>query len=467
MTEFIQAIDHSEELTSTKQLRRYFEQAGKPPDAWRVGTEYEKLGVDAATGRAAPYSGPRGIEAVLKALADRYGWESKQAGGHVIALYRDNASITLEPGGQLELAGEQCDSIHCTLAELSTHSREIASVGSELGIAFLGLGIQPISAVDEIEMVPKQRYRIMAPYMATVGKLGLHMMLQTASVQANFDYADEGDAVEKLRTAMGLTPIVSALFANSPVTEGRLNDYMTLRGHIWSDTDPARAGLLRFVFDDSAGFDEYIQWALDASMYFIIRDGQYLDLTGIPFRRFLAHGHGIAHATMEDWALHLTTLFPEVRLKTYLEVRSADSQPPLLALAVPALLKGVLYEPDCLDAAWDLVRKWNWSQRLDIYHAAHREGLEARIGRVPLLDLARELAVIAREGLRRQGILNPRNEDETIYLQGLDEQLRSGLSPAQVVAENWDRVWGQDVAQLVAFSSYREGESAASGYAGL
>jgi glutamate--cysteine ligase len=459
MTEFLQSPGQAEDITHRSQLHAYFDRAGKPREAWRVGTEHEKLGVDARTAAAVPYSGPHGIEAFLGTLAERYGWEAKREDGHIIALYRDRASVTLEPGGQLELSGEQCPTIHCAAQEFARHTEEIVSVGSEMGIVFLGLGIHPVSAVDEIEMVPKQRYRIMAPYMATVGTLGLRMMKQTATVQANFDFADEADAMAKLRTSMGLVPILSAMFSNSSISEGDLNGLMTLRGHIWTDTDRARAGLLPFVFSESAGFDAYIDWALDAPMYFVIRDGKYVDLTGTPFRAFVEHGRGDLHATMDDWALHLTTLFPEVRLKTYLEVRSVDSQPPQLVLAVPALLKGVLYEQDCLDGAWDLVKRWTWSERLELYADAHRLGLEARAGRTRMLDLAAELTVIAAEGLKRQAALDGEGRDEAIYLDPLRAQLGTGASPARYVADRWGSPWNRDFKHLIAFAGYRVGES--------
>jgi glutamate--cysteine ligase len=459
MTDFLQTPDLVEDIRDRAQLRTYFERAGKPREVWRVGTEHEKLGVDAETGVAVPYSGPRGIEAVLRELAERYDWEPKREGDHVIALSGRRASVTLEPGGQLELSGEQCPTIHCAAQELRRHTEEIVAVGSHLGIAFLGLGIHPVSTADQIEMVPKHRYRIMAPYMAGVGKLGLRMMKETATVQANLDYGDEADAMAKVRTAMGLVPIVSAMFSNSAVSAGALNGFMTVRGHVWTDTDAQRAGLLPFVFQDGAGFDEYIDWALDAPMYFVIRGGKYVDFTGIPFRHFLARGRDGLHATMEDWALHLTTLFPEVRLKTYLEIRSADSQPPHLVLSVPALFKGILYENDCLGAAWDLVKRWKWEQRLELYHEAHRLGLEARAGRVALLDLARELASIAAEGLRRQSARDAGGHDETIYVEPLREQLRAGLSSARYVATNWETAWHRDTKRLIAFASYRTGEA--------
>ncbi len=459
MTEFLQTPGLAEDIRDRAQLRAYFEQAGKPREAWRVGTEHEKLGVDAETGAAVPYGGPRGIEVVLRELAERYGWEPKREGDRIIALFGDRASVTLEPGGQLELSGEQCPTIHCASQEFRRHTEQIVTVADRLGIAFLGLGIHPVTTAEQIETVPKQRYRIMAPYMAKVGKLGLRMMKETATVQANYDYADERDAMAKVRTAMGLVPIVSAIFSNSAIRASGLSGYMTFRGHIWTDTDSHRAGLLPFVFDDGAGFDEYINWALDAPMYFVIRNGQYVDLTGTPFRHFLERGSQGFHATMEDWALHLTTLFPEVRLKTYLEIRSVDSQPPHLVLSVPALFKGILYEEDCLGASWDLVKRWTWEQRLELYNEAHRHGLEARAGRVGLLDLARELVSIAIEGLRRQGALDAHGHDESIYVEPLREQLHAGLSPARYVANNWENSWRQDIKRLIGFASYRTTEA--------
>jgi glutamate--cysteine ligase len=262
---------------------------------------------------------------------------------------------------------------------------------------------------------------------------------------------------------MGLTPIITAMFANSSISEGDLSGYMSARGHIWTDTDPARTGLLPFVFDEGAGFDAYIEWALDAPMYFTLRDGGYVDVTGTPFRHFMTHGHGDVHATMADWALHLTTLFPEVRLKTYLEIRSADGQPPPLVPSVPALLKGILYETDCLDGAWDLVKHWTWTQRLELYHEAHRHALDARIGRARLLDLAKELVAIAHEGLRRQAALNSLGQDETVYLRPLHDQLQTGRSPARYAAENWERAWNRDIKRLIDYSRYRVDEGSREG----
>jgi len=457
MTDFRESA-HATPIQSVDQLVEQMHAAGKPRDRWRIGTEYEKVGVVRATGQAAPFSGPRGIEAVLRGLAERYGWEPKEEAGRVVALARAGASITLEPGAQLELSGEQCATIHCTHEELATHVREVVTVGNELGIAFLGLGMQPVSRVDEIEWVPKQRYRIMGPYMTRVGTLGQRMMKQTATVQANIDYADEADAMMKMRVGMGIAPLLNAMFANSSVGDGDLNGYMSFRGHIWTDTDRARCGLLPFVFRPDAGFADYVEWALDVPLYFILRRGTYLtSVTGTPFRRFLAEGADGERATLDDWNLHLTTLFPEVRLKGYIELRSADSQPPERMLALPALVKGVFYTEDCLLAAWDLVKRWSWDERVALWREAHREALLARLRGIRVLELARELYAIAEEGLRRQGALDRAGRDERVYLERMSEQLDLGRSPARVIAEKWKGQWESErrVARLIEYAEYR------------
>jgi glutamate--cysteine ligase len=455
MTDF-RASAQAVPIESIDQLVEQFHRAGKPRARWMIGTEYEKVAVERASGKAAPFSGPRGIEAVLRGLAERYGWEPKEEDGRVVALAREGASITLEPGAQLELSGEQCPTIHCTQAELATHVREVVSVGGELGIAFLGLGMQPMSPLDEIEWVPKQRYRIMGPYMTRVGTLGQRMMKQTATVQANIDYGDERDAMLKLRVGMGLAPLVNAMFANSSISDGGLNRYMSFRGHIWTDTDRARCGLLPFVFREDASFADYIEWALDVPLYFILRGGRYrTEVTGVPFRRFLAEGVAGERATLDDWNLHLTTLFPEVRLKGYIEIRSADSQPPERMLALPALVKGVFYTQDCLEAAWDLVKGWSFEERIALWGDVHREALLARFKGVKVIELARELYAIAEEGLRRQQGLDRDGRDERVYLERMGAQLAMGRSPARVIAEKWNGEWDRRVERLIAFAEYR------------
>jgi glutamate--cysteine ligase len=336
--------------------------------------------------------------------------------------------------------------------------REVVTVGNELGITFLGLGMQPVSRLEEIEWVPKQRYRIMGPYMTRVGSLGQRMMKQTATVQANIDYADEADAMMKMRVGMGIAPLVNAMFANSSVAEGDLNGYMSFRGHIWTDTDAARCGLLPFVFRSDASFADYVEWALDVPLYFILRRGRYVpEVTGIPFRRFLAEGAAGERATLDDWNLHLTTLFPEVRLKGYIELRSADSQPPERMLALPALVKGVFYTADCLQAAWDLVKGWSFEERLALWRDVHREALLTRFRGIKVLDLACELYAVAEEGLRRQGALDRSGRDERVYLERMGEQLDMGRSPARVIAEKWKSEWEPDrrIERLIAYTEYR------------
>jgi glutamate--cysteine ligase len=443
------------DIEKKDQLEEYFHAAGKPRDRWRVGTEYEKVGIDRSSGKAIPYSGPRGVESILKRLIDRFGWEPEEQDGHIIALSRDNAQITLEPGGQIELSGEPCDSIHCTYAEFTQHIRELLEVSEPLDVVFLGLGMQPVSRLDEIEWVPKKRYRIMGPYMPKVGRLGQRMMKQTATVQANIDYRDEKDAMAKFRTGMGLTPIFISMFANSPICDGQLNGYRSYREHIWTDTDKSRSGMLKFAFSPDVSFAHYVEYALDVPMYFIIRNKNYIDMTGTTFRQFLVYGWNGERATLEDWHDHLTTLFPETRIKRYIEVRSADSQPPELMPALSAIVKGAFYESDCLDAAWDLVKDWTWDERMQVYLDSHRDALAARIRRYSLLDLSKELLQIALEGLKRQKMFNALGEDETIYLEPLDKLLALGKCPADLLIEKWQGELDQDIRKLIAYSAYQ------------
>jgi glutamate--cysteine ligase len=438
-----------------EELEAFFHDAGKTPERWRVGTEYEKVGIDRRTGKAIPYLGPRGIERILRELIERFGWEPEEQDGHIIALKRNTHEIHLEPGGQIELAGEPCDNIHCTHAEFDQHIRELLEVAEPLGIVFLGLGIQPVSRLEEIEWVPKKRYRIMAPYMLKVGTMGQRMMKQTATVQANIDYLDEKDAMAKFRTGMGLAPILIAMFANSPISDGALNGYRSFREHIWTDTDNNRSGLLKFAFAPDVSFVHYVEYALDVPMYFIIRNKDYIDMTHMTFRQYLERGRNGERATIEDWSDHLTTLFPETRIKRYIEVRSVDSQPPDLMPALSALIKGVFYDNDCLQAGWDLVKGWTWDERMQIYLDSHRDALAARVRRYALLELARELLQIAWEGLRRQRALNVQGDDETIYLKPLKSLLDDGKCPADILIEKWEGELARDVQKLIAYSAYK------------
>jgi glutamate--cysteine ligase len=437
------------------ELERYFHESGKSRDLWRVGTEYEKVGIDRNTGKAIPYFGRRGVDVILRGLIERYGWEPEEQDGHIIALKRGKIEIHLEPGGQIELSGEPCETIHCTFTEFTQHIRELVEVADPLGIVFLGLGIQPVSGLDEIEWVPKKRYRIMGPYMAKVGSLGQRMMKQTATVQANIDFSDEKDAMAKFRAGMGLAPILIAMFANSPICEGRLTGYRSFREHIWTDTDNRRAGMLKFAFAPDVSFAHYVEYALDVPMYFIIRNHDYIDMTHMTFREFLQNGYNGDRATVQDWDAHLTTLFPETRIKRYIEVRSADSQSPELMTALPALIKGAFYDADCLQAAWDLVKGWSWDERMQAYLDSHRDALGARIRRYSLLDLARELLQIGWEGLKRQKALNKSGEDETVYLSELKALLVQGKCPADRLIEKWEGELERDIRKLISYTAYK------------
>jgi glutamate--cysteine ligase len=447
----------SEPLQKKEDLIRYFASGAKPREQWRVGTEYEKVLVSVRDGRALPFSGPNGVEEIMRRLIDRYGYEANDENGRIISLEGERAPITIEPGGQIELSGEQCETIHCAHKEFSQHAQQLLEIGHQIGATVLGLGIQPVSRIDEIELLPKERYHIMYPYMARKGRLGQRMMKQTAGVQANLDFSDEADAIRKLRVSMGIVPLLYAAFANSAISDGSLNGYHSFRGHIWTDTDPDRSGVPAFVFREDAGFEDYADYALDVPMYFLIRDHHYVNLTippGITFRQYMERGWNGQRATIEDWAHHLTTLFPEARLKKYVEVRTPDSQPPALMLALPALLKGILYDNDCMEAAWDLVKRWSYPERLELTAMAHKSGLETRAGQIKFKELALELLNIGSAGLVRQHALNERGEDESIYLLRLTDLVRSGHSPASLTIENWKGRWNYEIGRLVEGTSY-------------
>jgi len=456
MSQYVPDTNPPVEIERTEDLAYYFESGCKPKENWRIGTEHEKPVVRRADGHAAPFSGPAGIEALLRRLAERYEWEPLEEEGRVVALLRDGASVTLEPGGQLELSGRAFTSVHETAAEMRRHIAEVRAVTEELELACLGLGMQPISRLGEIEWVPKKRYRIMAPYMARVGTLGHRMMKQTATVQVNLDYASEADAVKKMRVGMGIAPLLQAMFANSPISDADLNGFLTFRGHVWSDTDPDRTGLLKFVFDSADLFAHYVEYALDVPMYLIIRGGDWIEMTAYTFRRFMQEGHRGAHATLADWNLHLTTLFPEVRLKGYIELRSCDSQEPEMALALPALAKGIFYDDDALGAAWDLVKGWSWEDRLMLQRDVPKGAFAVRVARMPLSELARELVRIAEYGLNRARVLDEAGRDESVYLERLADGVRKGRCPADVVRAKWTGEWNRDARALVEGTMYRD-----------
>ncbi|MBI5505496.1 MAG: glutamate--cysteine ligase [Deltaproteobacteria bacterium] len=443
-------------VQSVDDLESYFHAGSKNRDAWRVGVEYEKPVVDATTGESARYDGPRGIRRLLEEmLARSQHWEGVYEGESLIALKDGLASITLEPGGQFEMSGQQCESLHCVNDELQRHVDEILEVGELLGLRFLGLGIAPKTPLSRTPWMPKRRYQIMRRIMSRTGQLGTRMMGQTATVQCNFDYADERDATAKMRVGMSMGPVLVAISANSPVVDGALTGYQSFRSHIWTDTDAARCGFLPFVYSSDSLFRSYTEYALDVPMYFLARRGELLEVGGATFREFLATGFEGERATLADWTLHLTTLFPEVRLKSYLEIRSPDSQPVDLMLATPALMKGIFYDADCLAAAWDAIRKWSPRELSSLQEEAARHGLAAKWQRHTLKDYARELVEIGRVGLTRQRVEDSHGNDETVYLERMEEDLRGGRNPASRIIENWQGEWNGQIDRLIEAAAYR------------
>ena len=440
---------------SRDDLEATFHAGARPRQDWKIGVEYEKPVVVAATGESAPYEGPNGIGRLLEALLARSTrWEGIYENQFLIGLRDGRASITLEPGGQFEMSGELCDSLHCADRELQEHVREILAAGQEVGVDFLGLGAVPKTPLGQLPWMPKQRYAIMREIMQSTGTLGHRMMQQTATVQANFDYSDERDAAQKMRLSMALVPVLVAVSANSPIVDGGLSGYHSFRAHVWTDTDADRCGILPFCFDTEGIFNAYTEYALDVPMYFVVRSGQLLPTNGLTFRGFLERGHEGQRATLEDWNTHLTTLFPEVRLKTYIEIRSADSQSVELMLGTPALMKGLLYDQDCMVGALDVVKGWTASQVRDLHENAARQGMTARAGRHTMADYARDIVGIAREGLRRQALLDEQGRDESIYLDRLEEDVVAGRCPADRILELWRGDWDGEIDGLLAHTRY-------------
>ena len=433
-----------------RDLAGYMADGCKPKSAWRVGAEHEKFGFRQETLRSIPYDGDDGIEALLKGLM-RFGWtgeyEAGDRGETLIGLTRQGANVSLEPGGQFELSGAPLETMHDICLETSQHLKETREVAEPLGIGFLGLGFSPIWRQGEVPVMPKGRYKIMREYMPKVGSLGLDMMFRTCTVQANLDFGSEADMVKKFRVSLALQPVATALFANSPFTEGKPNGWLSARAAVWTDTDADRTGLLDFVFKDGFGFETYADYALDVPMYFVKREGRYVDLSGRSFRRFIAGDLAERpgeRPTLKDWGDHLTTLFPEVRLKSYLEMRGADSAPQSGLCALPALWTGILYDDAALEAAWDLCRDWTTEARTALRVDAARHGLKAVVAGRSLQEVARDVVAIAREGLRRRARFNGGMLDETVFLNPLAEVAESGVTPAERLLELYHGPWAGD-----------------------
>lgn len=398
--------------------------AGEKPKAdWRIGTEHEKFVFRTGTLEPVAYGGPDGIAALMQELISRYRWIAIREGDNVIALKRPSGekggNISLEPGGQFELSGAPLETLHQTAAETEQHLREVLDVGEDLAIGFLGVGFTPKWRLDQIPTMPKKRYAVMTRYMPRVGKRGLDMMYRTATVQANLDFASEADMVKKLRVSLALQPIATALFASSPFTEGQPNGFQSMRSEVWRDTDPRRTGMLPFVFEDGMSYERYVDYALDVPMYFVYRDGNYIDVAGASFREFLAgrlKGFEGQLPTLDDWSDHLTTLFPEVRLKRFLEMRGADGGRWGSITALPAFWAGILYDEFALDQAWQLVKDWTHEDRETLRASVPRTALATPFKGTTVGEISRHVVRIARLGLKNRRRINSANQDETVYL---------------------------------------------------
>ena len=434
-------------ITDKRQLVEYIARGNKPKEAWRLGTEHEKFVFTTDDRKRAPYEGPRGIGALLNGLK-RFGWEGIEERGNVIALKRDGASVSLEPGGQFELSGAPLETIHQTCDEVHSHLAECRTVCEELGLGMLGLGFDPTSRREDVSWMPKGRYVIMREYMPKKGTLGLDMMKRTCTVQVNLDYSSEADMVKKFRVSLALQPIATALFANSPFTEGKPNGFLSYRSHIWTDTDPDRCGVLPFVFEDGFGFERYVDWMLDVPMYFAYRNGAYLDASGQSFRDFI---QGRLPALpgeiplMSDWVDHMTTAFPEVRLKTFLEMRGADSGPWRRLCALPAFWVGLLYDQAALDAAWDECKDWTAAEHDALRLGVPKTALATPFRRGTVRDVALRVLAIAREGLKARRRLSTGGEDESVHLDALFSIAGSGRTPADDLLESFHKRWNRTV----------------------
>jgi len=432
-------------IASVDTLVAHLATGPKPKADWRIGTEHEKIVFRRADNRPVPYDGPNGIRALLEGMT-RFGWRPVYEGANIIALEQGMASITLEPGGQFELSGAPLVHLHETCREVGEHLRQVREVAGELDLAFLSLGFSPLWSLDETPIMPKGRYKIMRDYMQRVGRLGRQMMFRSCTVQTNLDFGSEADMVKKMRVSLALQPIATALFANSPFAEGRLNGYKSYRAHVWSDTDPDRTGMLDFAFEDGFGYERYVDYALDTPMYFVYRDGKYIDASGLSFRDFMAGKLPVLpgeRPTLKDFKDHLTTLFPEVRLKTYLEMRGADSGPWSLLCALPAFWVGLLYDDGALDAAWDLVKDWTGPEREALRRAVPTLGLRAPIRNTHVQALAKQCLAIARAGLAaRARDQLAEGIDETGFLDGLDAIVDSGLTQADRLIARFKSEWG-------------------------
>ncbi|CUH67179.1 Glutamate--cysteine ligase GshA [Thalassovita gelatinovora] len=442
------------------QLAEYLA-AGCKPDTedWRIGTEHEKFGYCKDSLQPIPYEGKRSVLAVLEGLRDSHGWAPVEEAGKLIGLEKDGANVSLEPGGQLELSGAPLCTIHQTCDEVNTHLREVKDIADKIGVGFIGLGAAPVWNHEDMPVMPKGRYKLMTSYMDKVGTMGKSMMYRTCTVQVNLDFGSEADMVQKFRVALALQPVATALFANSPFFEGKENGHKSWRSRVWRDLDAARTGMLPFVFEDGFGFERYVDYALDVPMYFVYRDGKYIDALGQSFRDFLKGELPAMPGetpTFSDWADHLTTIFPEARIKQYMEMRGADGGPWRRICALPAFWVGLMYDQASLDAAWDMVKHWDAETREAWRVEASVRGLQAIVGGRRMIDLAAEVLDISRAGLKaraRPG-LGGMVQDERHFLHALEDSIETGKTPADELLEHYHGDWNGDLSRIYKDYSY-------------
>ena len=434
-----------------EQLAEYLALGNKPKADWRIGTEHEKFGYLTDTHAPLPYDGPRSVRAMLEGIRDRFGWAEILEGGHIIGLTKNGANVSLEPGGQFELSGAPVTTLHETAAELASHLAEVKAVADPLNVRFMGLGAAPDWSEAQMPVMPKGRYKLMTDYMGRVGTHGTQMMYRTCTVQVNLDFSSESDMVQKLRVALALQPVATALFASSPFFDGKPNGHKSWRSRIWRGLDNARTGTLPFAFEDGMGFERYADWVLDVPMYFVYRDGKYINALGQSFRDFLKGQLPALPGelpTLSDWADHLTTVFPESRLKQFIEMRGADAGPVDQLNALPAFWVGLLYDQGALDAAWDLVKGWDNDTRDGMRIAASEQALQAVVGDVRMQDLAQEVVRIARAGLQARGL------DEAPFLDVLADTVASGQTMADRLLAQYHGEWQHSLDPIYTATSY-------------
>jgi glutamate--cysteine ligase len=442
-------------VRSRDDLVAWIAAGSKPRDAWRIGTEHEKFLFHTDTLRPVPYEGPRGVRALMEGLIARFGWEPIMEGSNIIALKRPNGepggTVSLEPGGQFELSGDPLRTVHEVGAETEQHLDQVRAAGEPLRIGLLGVGFSPNWTLAETPRMPKRRYEVMTRYMPKVGTRGLDMMYRTATIQVNLDFADEADMVKKFRVSLALQPVVTAIFACSPFTEGKPNGFRSMRSEVWRDTDNQRAGMIPFVFEPGMSFERYTDYALSVPMYFVYRHGNYIDVTGSSFKDFMAGKLAQLpgeRPTLDDWSDHLTTLFPEVRMKRFLEMRGADGGRWRRICAVPALWTGLLYDQTALDAAWDLVKDWTAEERQALRDTVPKTALQTPFRRTAVLELARQALAISQSGLQRRALVDARGTDERRFLEPVEAILSNGMTPAQEMLARYEGEWGRSTDPL-------------------